>query len=354
MLWADFNSPVLLSPQRNAFIAATYAIMSLEKCWARAQNYTTEDAFILQARALKAARPAIKTVFYFHATVDIAGPSFAPCYASGSYFMSHPELWMYNDTGLPLKNGPFIFHNLTAAAGERYLVEAVLGVQARAPELFDGVFSDGALSQPYPDVSPARAGAENQAINAVGLAQSLALNAAPGAPADGVRVIGNGLAQYALDDPAFPPDMGMSMVPYMDGVCVEHFAAFEMTDGSNCSLIPSRMAQMLGMIAAVAAQNKTVLVKSWPGPVTTPITNMGPSWPASCGAPAGTSHEQRGRDALAWFTPSYALFLLAVEPTVFWSYSWWYDQAEYVVDGTTPPPPPPLSPFMQSLSPYTR
>lgn len=328
-LWADFNSMELLAEDRASFIASTYHIMSLEKCWGRAQNYTTEDAFIIQARALKAVNPAIKTVFYFHATVDISGPAFAPCYASGAYFLAHPELWMFNDTGSPLMNGPFIFHNLTTAAGERYLVEAVLGVQRRAPELLDGVFSDGALAQPYAGVaSQARADAENAAINAVALAQSLALNAAAGAPAEGVRVIGNGLALYALDDPAFPPDLGMSMVPFMDGVCVEHWGAFEMVNTANCSLIPARTAQLLGLIADVAAQNKTVLIKGWPGPVTTPITDVGPSWPASCGAPAGATREQRGRDALAWFTPSYALFLLAVEPTVFWSYSWWYDVAD--------------------------
>ena len=319
----------MLTAEKNAIIASTYAIVSLEKCWGRAQNFTTEDAFIIQARALKAVNPALKTIFYFHATCDISGPSFAPCYASGAFFMAHPELWLYNDTNQPLMNGPFIFHNLTTAAGERYLVDAVLGVQRRAPELFDGVFSDGALAQPYAGMSsPARTGAENAAINAVALAQSLALNAAAGAPAEGVRVVGNGLAQYALDDPAFPPDLGMAMVPFMDGVCVEHWAAFEMTNAANCSLIPARMAQMLGLIAAVAAQNKTVLIKGWPGPVTTPITSMGPSWPASCGAPAGAYREARGRDALAWFTPSYALFLLAVEDTVFWSYSWWYSEAD--------------------------
>ena len=113
------------------------------------------------------------------------------------------------------------------------------------------------------------------------------------------------------------------MVPFYDGVCVEHFAAFEMT-APNCSLVPDLMRDMLERIAAVAALNKTVLIKGWPGPVTTPITDLGPTWPRACGSQPVDSHAARAQDALEWFTASYALFLLAVEPTVFYSYSWWY------------------------------
>jgi len=139
-----------------------------------------------------------------------------------------------------------------------------------------------------------------------------------------VQVIGNGLAQYHQANPGFPADDGFGMVAYFDGVCVEHFAAFEMTNTQNCSLVPEMMRDMLARIAATAALNKTVLIKGWPGPITLPIDTLGPEWPASCGAAAGDSREARGVSALEWFTPSFALFLLAVEPTVFWSYSWWY------------------------------
>lgn len=119
----------------------------------------------------------------------------------------------------------------------------------------------------------------------------------------------------------------------MDGVCVEHFGAFEMTDASNCSLIPAMMEDMMSRIASVAALNKTVLVKGWPGPVTLPIDPLGPTWPASCGETAGTTHIERGAQALRWFTASYSIFLLVVDSTVYWSYSWWYD----LHDGYFPP-----------------
>lgn len=71
--------------------------------------------------------------------------------------------------------------------------------------------------------------------------------------------------------------------------------------------------------------NATVLVKGWPGPVNTPISSLGPSLPASCPTPAGDSHAARGAVAAAWFEPALALYLLVAEPTVWWSYTWWYD-----------------------------
>lgn len=198
-------------------------------------------------------------------------------------------------------------------------VDIPLGVLQRAPTVFDGVFADGTLASPYANMSSDRNAALNTAVNAVVLAQSLALNAAK--PNGSVQVIGNGLAQYHDANAGFPADDGMGMVPFLDGVCVEHWAAFEMTDASNCSLVPSKMVDMMERIAVVASLNKTVLVKGWPGPISLPITSFGPSWPASCGTGPGESHAARGQSALRYFTPSYALFLLVADDTVWWSYS---------------------------------
>lgn len=190
MQWADFGSPSLLPAERLTFIASTFAIVSLEKCLGQAVPLPTEDAYILTARALKALAPNMKTLFYFHASVDISGPSFRPCYAAGAFFLAHPELWLYGDDGVtPVMNGPFLFHNLTLAATQRYMIDTPLGVLQRAPELFDGVFADGALAGPITNVSAARTAAFNAELYALGLTQSLALNAArPDAPG-GVQVI---------------------------------------------------------------------------------------------------------------------------------------------------------------------
>ena len=331
MLWADFSSPTMLDSPTTAFVASTYAIVSMEKCFGHAAGLDTEDAFQLYAAALKAVNPAVSVLFYWHMAVEIAGPSFDPCYAAGREFLARPDLWLYGDDGAPLLNGPFLQRNLTLADTQRYMVGNVLKALQRNTSNFDGVFADGALQNLYPNMSQSRMDAQNNAVNAVALSETLALQAVK----PGVRLITNGLAQYHTLNPSFPVDDGMTLLGFSDGVCVEHWAAFEMTDGTNCSIKPQLMDAMLGHVAVAAARNKTVLIKGWPGPVNTPILSLGPSWPAACGDP-GESREARAAAALDWFTPSYALFLLAVEPTVFWSYSWWYS----AVDGYFPPPAP--------------
>ena len=331
MLWADFGSPQLLDAPTASSIASLYQIFSVEKCFGQQDGLFTEDAFLQTAAQIKALAPATKMLFYLHMIVDISGPTFPPCYAAGRAFLNRTDLWLRNDTGAPLMNGPFLEHDLTLADMARYMVDTPLGVQRRGPALFDGVFADGALASPYDGMSQERNDLLNAAVNEVGLAESLALNAAAGGGDEvpDIQVIGNGLAQYHQDNPGFPADDGFSMVAFYDGVCVEHFGAFEMTNSDNCSLVPAMMQGMLGRIAATAALNKTVLIKGWPGPITLPISALGPSWPDSCGGgDGGDSHDARAAGAAAWFTPSYALFLLAVEPTVYWSYSWWYGLSE--------------------------
>jgi len=348
LLWADYSSPTApLNASIAAFLASTYRIISLEKCLGRAQDMLTEDAYVLTAAQLKVLNPAVKMLFYWNAMVDISGPAFPPCYAAGAHFLEHPELWLRGDDGAPLLNGPFYLHNLTTADAMRFMMGTPAGVQARNASLFDGIFADSTLASPYANMSQARNDALNAAINAVSLAQSLVLNAA--APTAGVQVIGNGLAQYHVANPGFPADDGAGMVPFMDGVCVEHWAAFEMTDANNCSVVPALVEDMLARIAAVAALNKTVLIKGWPGPVTAPITDLGPTWPAACGDP-GSSREARGASAARWFTPSFALYLLAADATVYWSYNWLVCS----VVAALPSPMRPSPPLRLRPSPGTR
>lgn len=122
MLWADFSSSHMLDATQLPFIASAYGIVSLEKCFGQGDGLLTEDAFVAQAVALKSVNPAIRVIFYWHAMVDIVGPAFTPCYAAGKTFLESPQLWLYGDDGVPLMNGPFLQHNLTLAATERYMV----------------------------------------------------------------------------------------------------------------------------------------------------------------------------------------------------------------------------------------
>jgi len=85
MCWCD-RSALLI------FVSPLYQV-SLEKCFGSGMpgGMTTETAFAITAAHLKAAVPSVKVLFYWHATVEIAGPTFKPCYAAGSEFLEHPD-----------------------------------------------------------------------------------------------------------------------------------------------------------------------------------------------------------------------------------------------------------------------
>jgi hypothetical protein len=130
-------------------------------------------------------------------------------------------------------------------------------------------------------------------------------------------VIANGLGLY----PDNPPDHGLSLLPHVDGLMVEHFMAFESLDPVNGTLVPAMFAEAVALLATAAADNKTVLVRAWPGPATLPIGALGPSWP---GGRQPTTYAGLAGAAAAWLTPALAAYLIVATPTTWFSYTWWY------------------------------
>jgi hypothetical protein len=64
-------------------------------------------------------------------------------------------------------------------------------------------------------------------------------------------------------------------------------------------------------------------VKAWPGPVTTPIEALGPSWTSAAGAPAPSDYDGRAAAAAQWLEPALAAYLILAQNNTFMSYSWW-------------------------------
>jgi hypothetical protein len=107
----------------------------------------------------------------------------------------------------------------------------------------------------------------------------------------------------------------------LDGVVYEHFLGFEMLDPTNGTLIPALFEEARQLLLNATALNKTVLVKAWPGPVTTPILPLGPSWP---GNTQPNTYQGRADAALQWLDPALAAFLIVAGNNTWFSYSWWY------------------------------
>ena len=144
-----------------------------------------------------------------------------------------------------------------------------------------------------------------------------------------LMVIGNGLSQYG-----YPPDHGMATLAALDGVCVEHFGAFEGVIDATGKLNATMMSIWLDLITQSAAMNKTVIVKAWVGPETTPIDGYGPTWPTVIQPPLNRTGDGVAKAAAELLAFPLAAFLCVIEPNVLLSYAWWYDLAQGYVPCT--------------------
>lgn len=79
------------TPANAQFLASHYAAVSIEKCSSRND---TEDVVWANARLLRAANPAVKTVFYW--ATDQQG---LHCYKTYGTFMGRSDWWLRDDSG---------------------------------------------------------------------------------------------------------------------------------------------------------------------------------------------------------------------------------------------------------------
>lgn len=315
MLWADFagtDYSITLTDDQISFVANTYSIISLEKCFAMSNYTSTEEAVVDTARRIKTVNPNAKVLMYYHVMID-----FADCYAAGKIFLNHTSWWLYDDNGNPYGGSSVRqFHDTTQQVVRDYFTASITtpASWSNATGLLDGVFADGSAGNLLANMSDSRLLTVVNGMHEMLNQTRYTLKSVMGPNS---QVIGNGLGQYTDN----PPDHGISSLPFMDGVVWEHFLSFEMLDPKNGSLIPSLFDQMISLVNNVTLMNKTVLIKGWPGPCVTPIEPLGPQYP-NMSAP--TTYEGRAQAATNGLTPTLAGFLLIVEPNIWLSYSTWY------------------------------
>jgi hypothetical protein len=329
-MWVDFAGAAhrtLPSKAQTEFIAAHYAVVSLEKCFATAAG-TNEGVVGGYAAALRAANPALRVLYYFNSEYD-----FSDCYDAGAVFNARPGWWLRDDSGAPYGSPGQRTHDVTQAAVRAYITAALVnasGAARAAGGALSGVFFDRMFPKPFPDMSPQRnAAAAAGKFAAADEARAALHDAASGFTPD-ARLLGNVFNLYTSVDPGH----GTESLPHVDGGCFEHWGGFEMLDATTGKLDPAlyEVGRQLVVNATRAGQN--VFIRGWPGPATQPITALGPSWPG------GRQPQDRAGLAAAaaeWFVPALASYLVVAENTTFFSYSWWYT----VDDGVTPCPEAP-------------
>lgn len=136
--------------------------------------------------------------------------------------------------------------------------------------------------------------------------------------ANGGRAFGNGIEMYPQFRDHFIPSAA-----HLDGLAAEHVAAFESRDPNTGKLNATRVAEELDLIQQVTAQNRTVLMNLWPGPVVSPKL-----WPNNSQPSTNAGRAQALLDNLPL---ALALYLTVAEPTVFFQYVWWYPVTDGVL-----------------------
>ena len=317
-LWIDIAARVgPLSTEQLSFLADTYSIVSLEKCFNLDTFIGNSEAGTRNASAaLHALNPNLKVLFYFH-----MHKLFDNCYASNAAF-NHQQWIATDDQGLALSSPPL--YNLSIPAMRAYMVDAILAAEgsgnnpADGLPYFDGVFGDGTAdaASEY-GILPERYAAirDGSHANLQGVLNTVRSTMRPGA-----KFIGNGITMYTGN----PVDHGLAALPYVDGFCHEHFLGFEQLDRITGALLPAVFATVVSSLRNATAQGRLVLVKAWPGPACQPITEMGPSW---CGAEA-VPVTSKGRAVAAQnvLIPRLAAFLVLADRLMFFAYHWWYTQ----------------------------
>lgn len=125
-------------------------------------------------------------------------------------------------------------------------------------------------------------------------------------------------------------------LPFLDGVCAEHFGSFESvnsttgnydTDGGAAQAhhggnVNEKWQTGLDMVKRFDGGSKAIIVKSWPGPFSAYKGEF--TWKNLSDANVTLTNQLRktlGARALPW---ALAAYLLAASDNTYMSYGWWY------------------------------
>lgn len=328
MSWVDFTShhglpggSVNLTAGQLRFIAENYAIVSMEKCFGNPRNETLA-VFDEYVPMFKHYNPDLKVIFYWN-----ADNFFPQCYGTQAPTVAaHPEWLATQDSGAPIPGLPTL--NDTIAEQREWWVSV-----AAERKLADGYFVDGAGTHIIKGVSPDRNSALTKGLKLKLDELRAAVHPRP--------VFGNTITAYYT-----VPNYDLDFLSHMDGACSEHVGAFEAVMPGENALNVTLTSGLLSVLWKVASKmNKTVLTRTWPGPVTGPITVAGPSW--NHNSPNTTAERIAGE--LKYVDFSAGMWLVTATEYTYWSYNWWYSFDNGVAPCPTCEAPPGWYPIFNKI-----
>jgi len=297
----DFGYGYLSSAQAT-FVSSHYAIVSVEKCTG-APN--TEKGIWTTSAQLKALNRDIRVLFYIHAElISLA------CYAAYTSWMRLPQFWLRDDAGRFVNNSDGVpVLNYSDPGARAWFVSLPLnGSGSPAANIVDGVFIDFTGFTRCPGIAAARCSALAEGKRAMVREMQALLNATNGGS--------------VFQNP--PKDFeALETLSDANAVMGEHFAAFGhviKTGPTTWKFDAVKIAAYFDAVATAAAAGKSVVVATWPGPLSTPFIAGSPSWilgdqPTTIGG---------WKEPIAeWHAFALAGFLTCVQENVWMQYQMW-------------------------------
>eukprot|EP01083_Nonionella_stella_P150277 478463_1 len=299
-LWADFfirtRDKLPIPEYRAQFAAEHYSVISIEKCLfsKRYGRGHTEKSFYAIAKSMrKYSNDNLKILFYWN-----SGKNFCDCYEISKTYCPSPTYdhskqsvrdWWVNALVTVLKTG---------------LDQGVM---------IDGVFIDGIIHVAKAKVLLQQT---RNALNQIEQEYGIDL-----------YIIGNRL----LSSTRTHTVSHLDLLPYVDGMCIEHFGAFEEVKhtAKGSSINPDSLLIWYDVVPKIASgtygANKALFFKGIIGPVVRGSDGKIPSWP-SWYAKTPTTNKAIKDASVSLITFPLAVFLCGIaHKNVYFSYGWWYD-----------------------------
>ena len=341
MMWGWLGAP--FSPAVTQFYAATYDLIVLSSGsridW---DNITATKDWDLYSQALELRRlnPNVKILLYEATQWGTLGQG-------PTELKEHPEYWLRDDNGVP-------YHPLSmdfrVKQARQWWIEMIQQAQAgkNTRFLFDGLLVDSGSASIHVNFNDAShtMSAANQRLLIEAKMQMLAEAQDFYTRLNGGRVLSNPLLNWGVI--GFPGREAKLDFPvtyhwqFVEGALDEMFGGFSSLQGEqgfgnrtglwNATTMNISMTAMLNL----TAQNKTVLVRGYPGPCGVPFTYLNtsdpsrkmviPSYPAlyPVQSPVTLAEARNAAGSDRFITQALAPFLIVANRNIWWSYAWFY------------------------------
>eukprot|EP01084_Bolivina_argentea_P083044 150354_1 len=326
-LWANFHvaNASLFTNYDAQFVGEHYNIISFAKCTGSPTKDGIPSEKVFEAIASKirqyASTKKIKILFYFAA-------DYAPCvcYNITQSFCANQSMYLRDDYGNIIYSNndpqkPFYDHRqLDVRQVWVNAVTSVMNMCLANNIIVNGIFVDGADKQIAAQNANFSTQSQKQYDNAIFSLLDEARNTFS-AINDDLMVIANGIhtSGQRADD-------WLSLMPHADGMLGDHYMAWEEVMQPNGNINVTYLLFWFNISKAindgVYGANKTVIMKGWIGPETSPMNSFGPSWPVGYGQTPTTLDEVRNA-ALELITYPLATYLCGIYNQYFYfAYAW--------------------------------